>query len=113
LDALGGPNRVTRVTGPLGEPVDAAWRLAGRTAVIEMARASGLALAGGADRNDPIGATTAGTGELVAAAFDAGARRILVGLGGSATTDGGLGALRALFPLHRFAGAEIVALCDV
>ncbi|HEX6425533.1 MAG TPA: glycerate kinase [Acidimicrobiales bacterium] len=113
LDALGGANRSTTVTGPLGEPVAAEWRLDGRTAVVEMARASGLALVGGPEGNDPIGASTAGTGELVAAAIDAGARRVLVGLGGSATTDGGLGALRALYPLHRLAGVEIVALCDV
>lgn len=113
LEVLGGPNRTTTVTGPLGDPVDAEWRLAGRTAVVEMSRASGLELVGGAEGNDPIGASTAGTGELVAAAVDAGARRVLVGLGGSATTDGGLGALRALYPLHRLAGVEIVALCDV
>jgi glycerate 2-kinase len=113
LDALGGPNRTTTVTGPLGEPVAAEWRLAGRTAVVEMARASGLTLVGGADGNDPISASTTGTGELVAAAVDAGAKRVLIGLGGSATTDGGLGALRALYPLHRLAGVELVALCDV
>jgi glycerate kinase len=113
LDALGGPNRTTTVTGPLGDPVAADWRLAGRTAVVEMARASGLALVGGVEGNDPIGASTAGTGELLAAAVDAGATRVLVGLGGSATTDGGLGALRSLYPLHRLAGVEIVALCDV
>lgn len=113
LDALGGATRTTTVTGPLGEPVEATWRLAGRLAVIEMARASGLALAGGPEGNDPVGASSVGTGELVATALDGGARRILVGLGGSASTDGGLGALRALFPLHRYAGAEIVALCDV
>ncbi|HEX5365719.1 MAG TPA: glycerate kinase [Acidimicrobiales bacterium] len=113
LDVLGGPNRATTVTGPLGEPVEAGWRLSGRTAVVEMARASGLQLVGGAEGNDPVGASTVGTGELLAAAVDAGARRILVGLGGSATTDGGLGALRALYPLHRLAGVEIEALCDV
>jgi glycerate kinase len=113
LDALGGPNRTTTVTGPLGELVEAEWRLAGRTAVVEMARASGLELVGGADGNDPIAASTAGTGELLSTAVDAGATRLLVGLGGSATTDGGLGALRALYPLHRLAGVEIVALCDV
>ena len=113
LDVLGGTNRTTTVTGPLGTPVEAGWRLAGRTAVVEMARASGLTLAGGAEGNDPVAASSVGTGELVAAALDAGARRILVGLGGSATTDGGLGALKALFPVHRFAGAEIVCLCDV
>jgi glycerate kinase len=113
LDVLGGPNRTTTVTGPLGDPVEAAWRLDGRTAVVEMARASGLALVGGAEGNDPVGASSVGTGELLGAAIDAGARRLLVGLGGSATTDGGLGALRALYPLHRLAGVEIVVLCDV
>jgi glycerate kinase len=113
LDVLGGPNRTTTVTGPLGEPVDAGWRMSGRLAVVEMSRASGLLLAGGAEGNDPVGASSAGTGELVAAALDAGAERILVGLGGSATTDGGLPALRALYPLHRYNGAEITCLCDV
>ncbi|MEY2455758.1 MAG: glycerate 2-kinase, partial [Acidimicrobiaceae bacterium] len=54
LEALGGPNRRTVVTGPLGDPVEAEWRLAGRTAVIEMARASGLDLVGGPEGNDPI-----------------------------------------------------------
>ena len=58
-----------------------------------MARASGLALAGGADGNDPMAATTTGTGELIDRALDGGAPAIIVGLGGSATTDGGLGAL--------------------
>ena len=62
LDVLGGPNRSTMVTGPLGEPVAAAWRLDGRNAVVEMARASGLSLVGGAEANDPIGASTVGTG---------------------------------------------------
>ncbi|MGB0499767.1 MAG: glycerate kinase, partial [Acidimicrobiales bacterium] len=80
LDAFGGPNRRTTVTGPLGEPVDAAWRLSGGRAVIEMARASGLSLVGGADGNDPLEATTAGTGELIAKAVEAGADEIIVGL---------------------------------
>jgi glycerate kinase len=113
LEALGGPNRATTVTGPLGDPVRAEWRLEGRTAVIEMARASGLGLVGGPDGNDPVAASTVGTGELIGTAVDSGARRVLVGLGGSATTDGGLGALRALYPLHRLGGVELVALCDV
>ena len=113
LDVLGGPNRNTTVTGPLGDPVEAGWRLDRRTAVVEMARASGLELVGGAAGNDPVAASTAGTGELIATALDSGAQRVLVGLGGSATTDGGLGALRALYPLHRLAGVELVALCDV
>ena len=65
LDVLGGRNRTTTVMGPLGDPVDAGWRLSGGTAVIEMARASGLALVGGAEGNDPVAATTYGTGELI------------------------------------------------
>lgn len=113
LEALGGPNRVSTVTGPLGDPVDADWRLDGQLAVIEMARASGLDLVGGADGNDPIGASTYGTGELIAAAVDAGARRLMVGVGGSATTDGGLGALRSLYPLQRLRGLDMVVACDV
>jgi len=74
LDVLGGPNRTAVVTGPLGDPVEAPWRLARGTAVIEMARASGLELVGGAAGNDSIAAATHGTGELIAAdsAFGAG-----------------------------------------
>ena len=113
LEALGGPNRSTVVTGPLGDPVEAAWRLDGRTAVVEMATASGLLLAGGADGNDALSATTAGTGELIVEAAQAGARRIIVGVGGSATTDGGWGALRAMEPLARLRGVEIEVACDV
>jgi glycerate kinase len=112
LDAFGGANRSTTVTGPLGDPVDAAWRLDGRTAVIEMARAAGLDLVGGPDENDPVAASTAGVGELVTAAVDAGATRVIVGVGGSATTDGGLAALRAL-PLGRLKGVELLVACDV
>lgn len=113
LDVLGGANRTSTVTGPLGTPVEAAWRLHRGTAVIEMARASGLALAGGAEHNDPLNATTAGTGELVDAAVTAGATRVIVGLGGSATTDGGLGALRALRSPTRLRGIELLVACDV
>jgi glycerate kinase len=113
LEVLGGGNRSTLVTGPLGDPVQAAWQLNGRRAVIEMALASGLELVGGADGNDPMAATTYGTGELIAAALDAGARRVIVGVGGSATTDGGLGALRALYPLQRMRGIELQVACDV
>jgi glycerate 2-kinase len=113
LDALGGANRTTVVTGPLGDPVEAPWRLARGEAVIEMARASGLALVGGAEDNDAMAASTYGTGELIGAALDAGARRIVVGLGGSATTDGGLGAIRAIGPLGRLRRVELVVGCDV
>jgi glycerate 2-kinase len=113
LDVLGGPNRRTLVTGPLGDPVEAAWRFERRRAVVEMARASGLVLAGGADGNDAMVATTTGTGELLVAALEAGAERIIVGLGGSATTDGGLGAIRAMEPLARFRRVHIDVACDV
>jgi glycerate kinase len=113
LDALGGANRTSLVTGPLGDPVEAAWRLDRRTAVIEMARASGLQLVGGAEGNDALSASTYGTGELIGLALENGARRIVVGLGGSATTDGGLGALRALSPLPRLRGVELLGACDV
>ena len=113
LDVLGGANRTTVVTGPLGDPVKAPWRLSRTTAVIEMALASGLTLAGGAERNDALAATTAGTGELIDAALDSGAKKIIVCLGGSATTDGGLGALRAIHAPHRLRGVELLVACDV
>lgn len=113
LEALGGANRQTLVSGPLGDPVEAAWRLRSGCAVIEMARASGLALIGGAEGNDPVSASTYGTGELLSAAADAGAERVIVGVGGSATTDGGLGALRALYPPQRLRGIELIVACDV
>lgn len=113
LEVLGGANRVTTVTGPLGDPVEAPWRLHRGEAVIEMAAASGLDLVGGPAGNDPLAASTAGTGELILTAVDLGARRIIVGLGGSATTDGGLAALRSLYPLPRMKGIELVVACDV
>jgi glycerate kinase len=82
------------VRGPLGAPVTAAYARDGETAVIEMASASGLALLDG--RLDARHATTYGTGQLIADALDRGAKRIVLGIGGSATTDGGAGALAAL-----------------
>jgi glycerate kinase len=113
LEALGGPNRSTVVTGPLGDPVRAAWRCSRGTAVIEMAQASGLELVGGAEGNDAVAATTEGTGELLDAALDAGVDRIIVCLGGSATTDGGLGAIRALPSPARLRRVELLVACDV
>jgi len=113
LDVFGGPNRTTDVTGPLGRVVSAPWRLDGATAVIESARACGLTLAGGAEHNDPVNATTAGVGELLTAALDAGARHVIVGLGGSASTDGGLGALRAGPRPGRMKAVDLVVACDV
>ena len=115
LDALAPPGdrdaiRTTRrVTGPLGEPVDADFGLRGETAVIEMARASGLELVP-SDRRDPMRTTTRGTGELMVAALEAGARRLLVCLGGSATNDGGVGMAAALG--GRFLDAKGLPIAD-
>jgi len=83
------------------------------TAVIEMARASGLTLAGGASGNDAMAASTIGTGELIDMALDAGAKKIIVCLGGSATTDGGYGAIRAIHAPHRLRGVTLLVACDV
>jgi len=97
LEVLGGGNRQTAVTGPLEGPVEAAWQLAeDGTALIEAAQACGLTLAGGPERNDPLRATSRGVGELIAAAVAEGATRIVVFVGGVASTDGGVGAVRAL-----------------
>lgn len=100
-----GSRRVRTVQGPLGKPVKAAYALldSGRTAVIEMAAASGLALLAPEER-DVLRASTYGTGELMRAALDEGCERLVVGLGGSATNDGGMGALTALG--YRFLDAE-------
>lgn len=100
LEALGGRLVETTVHDPRGKPIRAAfaWIEEGRmakTAVIEMARASGLALLEPKDRN-PLVTTTFGTGELMAIALAMGAKRIILGLGGSATVDGGVGMVRAL-----------------
>lgn len=118
LDAFGGANRTSTVTGPSGRRVDAAWRLGeDGVAVVESARASGLALVGGKEGNDPVAATSRGTGELVAAAIEEGARRVIVSLGGSATTDGGLGAVEVLQQYRPLRGAdaraEVLVACDV
>ncbi|MEV0124480.1 glycerate kinase [Streptomyces sp. NPDC050703] len=93
--AGGFERREVRVTGPLGEPVTAAYALKDGTAVVEMAEASGLQLLPDGVFA-PLTATTYGSGELIGAALDAGARTIVFGVGGSATTDGGAGMLAAL-----------------
>jgi glycerate kinase len=109
LGSREGTLHVARVTGPDGSIVTAEWAaLVDGTAIVEMARASGLALVA---RNDPLAATTYGTGELIAAAIAHGCSRVIVGVGGSATTDGGLGALEALDWTLR--GAEVEVACDV
>jgi glycerate kinase len=110
LAARGGGIRHVPVTGPLGDSIDASYAvLPDGTAVVEMARASGLALVSG--RNDPLRASTRGTGELIAAAMRAGPKRVIVGVGGSATTDGGLAAVQALG--WSLGGVEVVVACDV
>ena len=113
LEALGGANRTSVVTGPLGDAVVAEWRLHRGIAVIEMARASGLTLVGGAEGNDAMAATTTGTGELIDQALDLGAKKIVVCLGGSATTDGGLGCVRAITAPHRLRSVQLLVACDV
>lgn len=113
LLALGGPNRSTKVTGPLGTHVVAEWRLHRGVAVIEMAAASGLTLAGGPDNNDVLNATTRGTGELINIALNEDAKKIIVCLGGSATTDGGLGAMKAISTPARLLAVDFLVACDV
>ena len=96
VTAKGGRWQKTAVRGPLGAPMDAAWGIIdGDTAVIEMAAASGLVLVPESQR-DPRIASTCGTGQTIAAALAAGCRRIIVGMGGSATNDGGAGVAQAL-----------------
>jgi glycerate kinase len=118
LDALGGELVATTVEDPLGRPVEAAFglledeRARRLVAIVEMAAASGLTLVGERDR-DPIAASTFGTGELIAAALAAGAATGYLGVGGSATTDGGAGALRAIERAGGIGDARLVVLCDV
>ncbi len=96
------------VTGPVGSPVDASFAVRGQTGLVELAAASGLAMLG--DRRDPLGATSRGTGELIRAALDAGCTEIVLGVGGSASTDGGAGMVQALGArLLDPAGAELAA----
>ena len=96
--ATGGRRVPVTVTGPLGEPVSAAYGLLGPhedTAVVEMASAAGLSLVP-LDRRDPRRTTTYGVGELLRHSVNSGVKRIILGLGGSATNDGGAGAMQAL-----------------
>ena len=97
IAATNGALQYAAVTGPLGETVNACWGISGdgTTAFIEMAAASGLALVPPAQRN-PLTTTSRGTGELILAALDKGARNIIIGIGGSATNDGGAGMVQAL-----------------
>jgi glycerate kinase len=114
LPQLGGELVAAQVRDPLGRPVTAGFGLVedGGTALVEMAAASGLGLVAEEER-DAWAASTYGTGQLIAAAVQAGARVILVAVGGSATTDGGAGALEAIEDAGGLHGARLVVLCDV
>jgi len=120
LRALGGRVAAAPAHDPLGRPLDAAFALlgaGGRRACVETAAASGLTLLRPGER-DPWAASTYGTGELIAAALDASAEEVLVAAGGSATVDGGAGALAALAERRgegpdALGGARLVVLCDV
>jgi glycerate kinase len=117
--ALGAELRSVQVSDPLGRPVSARYgfvpsqrRRQPSVAIVEMAAASGLSLVKRSER-DPIAASSAGTGELIAAAIDDGAELVLVGVGGSATTDGGAGAIEAIRSAGGLRGARLRVLCDV
>ncbi len=114
LPQLGGELIAVEVQDPLGRDIRAGFGLVedGGTAIVEMAAASGLGLVAEAER-DAWAASTYGTGQLIAAAAEAGAQVILVAVGGSATTDGGAGALEAIADAGGLRGARIVVLTDV
>jgi len=111
-EALGAELVATRASDPLGRSVRCQFGLAGETAIVELAQASGLGLVE-PDERDAWRASTRGTGELILAAAGAGAREILVAVGGSATTDGGAGAIEAIRAGGGLGGARLVVLCDV
>jgi glycerate 2-kinase len=112
VGALGGELVTTTATDPLGRPVEASFALLpdGRTAIVETAQASGLSLVAEHER-DAWAASSRGTGELIAAAAEAGAETVIVTVGGSATMDGGAGALEALEEAN--VEVELEVLCDV
>jgi glycerate kinase len=113
LGALGGERREAEVHDPLGREIRAGYALVrdGSEAVIDVAAASGLSLLAEEER-DPERASSAGTGELIAAAVGEGASRVLVGAGGSATTDGGRGAIDAIEEAGGLGDARLEVLCD-
>jgi glycerate 2-kinase len=114
LEALGGEERGAACHDPLGRPIEAswAWLADSRKALVEMARASGLALVSPADR-DAEAASSAGTGELLLAARDAGAVEAILAIGGTATSDGGEGALAAIERAGGLGSMRLVLACDV
>jgi glycerate 2-kinase len=114
LMALGGSTGGATVSDPLGREVRAGFGMVedGATAIVEVAEASGLGRVAEGER-DAEAATSRGTGELIVAAIDAGAQVVLVAAGGSATTDGGAGAIEAIDAAGGLRGARLVVLCDV
>jgi glycerate 2-kinase len=112
--AMGGERRTTSVRGPLGEPVAAVWSVRDDgSAVLESAGAVGRTLLPRPRGEDPVEASTYGVGELVAAAIAAGATSVVVGCGGTATTDGGRGLVDALEELGVAVSVPLFAACDV
>lgn len=112
VETLGGHLECAEVSDPLSRPVKAAYGIAGDLAIIESAAACGLTLLSKEERN-PLIATTKGLGELILAAIDKGCRRFLIGLGGSATNDGGMGMISADGFLERARGLSFTVACDV
>ena len=112
VETLGGHLECAEVSDPLGRPVKAAYGIAGDLAIIESAAACGLTLLTKEERN-PLITTTKGLGELILAAIDKGCRRFLIGLGGSATNDGGMGMISADGFLERARGMKFTVACDV
>lgn len=112
VDTLGGHLEWAEVSDPLGRPVKAAYGVAGDLAIIESAAACGLTLLTKEERN-PLVTSTKGLGELIMAAIDKGCRKFLIGLGGSATNDGGMGMIRAEGFLEMTKGMKFTVACDV
>lgn len=112
VETLGGHLEWAEVSDPLGRPVKAAYGIAGDLAIIESAAACGLTLLTKEERN-PLITTTKGLGELILAAIGKGCRRFLIGLGGSATNDGGMGMISADGFLERARGMKFTVACDV
>ena len=112
VDTLGGHLEWAEVSDPLGRPVKAAYGVAGDLAIIESAAACGLTLLTKEERN-PLVTSTKGLGELIMAAIDKGCKKFLIGLGGSATNDGGMGMIRAEGFLEKTKGMKFTVACDV
>ena len=112
--ALGGRAITVEAEDPLGRPTEVTFALIddGARAIVETAAASGLGLIAPQDR-DPLAASTRGTGELIVAAVEAGAETVLIGVGGSATTDGGAGAIAAIRDAGGIGRPRLIVLCDV